>query len=106
MYLDDVLIERILNIMFVAKDSERHKYDVKYNDISLMNLMFRFIASYNGDDVLKAIYNKFESYNRDYDIEFYICFILWKIFFFHQKKWWIFFVILTWIFLIVKIAMK
>ena len=75
MYLDDILIERILNFMFVAKDSERHKYDVKYNDISLMNLMFRFIASYNGDDVLKAIYNKFESYNRDYDIEFYICFI-------------------------------
>lgn len=75
MYLDDILIERILNIMFVAKDSERHKYDVKYNDISLMSLMFRFIASYNGDDVLKAIYNKFESYNRDYDIEFYICFI-------------------------------
>ena len=75
MYLDDILIERILNIMFVAKDSERHQYDVKYNDISLMNLMFRFIASYNGDDVLKAIYNKFESYNRAYDIEFYICFI-------------------------------
>lgn len=75
MYLDDILIERILNIMFVAKDSERHQYDVKYNDISLMNLMFRFIASYTGDDISRDIFKKFESYNRDYDIEFYICFI-------------------------------
>ena len=75
MYLDDILIERILNIMFVAKDCERHKYYIKYNDISLMNLIFRFINSYKGNNITNDIFDTFESYNRDYDIEFYICFI-------------------------------
>ena len=75
MYLDDILIERILNIMFVAKDCERHNYYIKYNDISLMNLIFRFINSYKGNNITNDIFNTFESYSRDYDIEFYICFV-------------------------------
>lgn len=75
MYFDDALIERILNMMFVSKNNVKNKYYVKYNDISLMNLMFRFISNYKSTDITNDIYCEFENYDMDYELEFYICFI-------------------------------
>lgn len=75
MYLDDILIERILNIIFIANDEARHKYYIKYNDISLMNLMFRFINNYCGNNIAKDLWGTFNSYNKNYDLEFYVYFI-------------------------------
>ena len=75
MYLTDGLCDRILNIMFVAKDDERKNYHVGYNEISLMNLMFIFLNKYNGTDIINDFYKAFRNNKKEYTYEFYIYFI-------------------------------
>ena len=55
MYLDDTLCERILNIMFIAKDKDRKDYSISYEDISLLNLMFIFLNKYSGNNIYLLI---------------------------------------------------
>ncbi len=75
MYLDQAIIDRILNIMLVAKDSERKDYYVGYDEISLMNLMFIFLNKYSGTNVVDDFYKSFKDHKMNYSIDFYIYFI-------------------------------
>ena len=75
MFLNDALCNRILNIMFVAKDSERKDYYIGYDEISLMNLMFIFLNKYTGSNIVKDFYSTFRDKEMDYSFDFYIYFI-------------------------------
>lgn len=75
MFLDDGLVMRILNIMFVAKEDERKEHYVGYNEISLMNLMFIFLNEYTGNNIVSDFYAKFRNYEMNYSYDFYIYFI-------------------------------
>lgn len=75
MYLTDALCDKILNIMFIAKDSERKDYHVGYNEISLMNLMFIFLNKYTGNNITKDFYSAFKDNDKEYSYDFYIYFI-------------------------------
>ena len=75
MYLDDALCERILNIMFIARDKDRKDYSINYDDISLMNLMFIFLNKYSGNDIVKDFYSVFKDKEMKYSFDFYIYFI-------------------------------
>ena len=75
MYLTDTLCDKILNIMFIDKDSERKDYHIGYNEISLMNLMFIFLNKYNGNNITKDFYKAFKDNEKEYSYDFYIYFI-------------------------------
>lgn len=75
MYLTDALCDKILNIMFVAKDNERKDYHVGYNEISLMNLMFIFLNKYTGSSITTDFYKAFKNNEKEYTYDFYIYFI-------------------------------
>ena len=75
MYLTDALCDKILNIMFVAKDNERKDYHVGYNEISLMNLMFIFLNQYTGSSITTDFYKAFKNNEKEYTYDFYIYFI-------------------------------
>ena len=75
MYLDDTLCERILNIMFIAKDKDRKDYSISYEDISLLNLMFIFLNKYSGNNIVKDFYSAFKDKEMKYSFDFYIYFI-------------------------------
>ncbi len=75
MFLDDNLCDHILNVMFIAKDDDRKKYRVGYDEISLMNVMFRYLREYEGLNISKDFYDRFNSIEKQYPIEFYIHFI-------------------------------
>ena len=75
MFLNDALSDKILNIMFIAKDSERKDYCVGYNEISLMNLMFIFLNKYKGNNITKDFYSSFKDNEKEYSYDFYIYFI-------------------------------
>lgn len=75
MFLDDYVSNSILDIMFAAKQDERKKYYIAYNEISLMNLMFIFLNEYTGTNVVGDFYKKFAKYDKEYSYDFYIYFI-------------------------------
>ena len=84
MFLNDALSDKILNIMFIAKDSERKDYRVGYNEISLMNLMFIFLNKYKGNNITKDFYTQQEAiinsiyvsdseiFNAEYKLKYFI----------------------------------
>lgn len=75
MFLNDALVDRILNIMFIANDEERKEHHVGYNEISLMNLMFIFLNKYTGNNITKDFYIAFKDNDKEYSYDFYIYFI-------------------------------
>lgn len=75
MFLNDALVDRILNIMFIANDEERKEHHVGYNEISLMNLMFIFLNKYTGNNITKDFYTAFKDNDKEYSYDFYIYFI-------------------------------
>lgn len=75
MFLDDGLIGRILNIMFVASEEERKEHYVAYDEIALMNRMFIFLNEYSGTNIVSDFYRAFRNYEMNYSFDFYIYFI-------------------------------
>lgn len=75
MFLNDSLVEKILNMMFLYDVNERKRVNIGYVEISLMNRMFIFLRNYKGENVSLDFYNTFKSELGDYPISYYIGFI-------------------------------